>query len=261
MSPASGKPQLGCAWYLTGVCNYDCPYCYDQSKPTRHPVLNMDDVRRVFGDFARARGPLRIAITGGEPTLHPRFREIVSYLDAEGHWLGISTNLSSGAEPFITSICRPADCHINASFHPSRSDVAVFGAEVRSLDDAGFPVSISYVLYPPHVERFEHYLEAMAEVAPGVEFRGAPFVGTYPGRECRGRALPGSRESEPRTCRSGCDYFAILPTGAILRCVQGAPIRGDVWPTVRLNNGPSACPMPRCDCIDMHKLWRDNDDR
>ncbi len=261
MIQASESPQLGCAWYLTGVCNYDCPYCYDQSKPTQHPAISTDDVRRVFGHLVKARGPLRIAITGGEPTLHPRFREILSYLDADGHTIRISSNLSLGAEPFIASVGRPADCRINASFHPSRSDVDRFGAEVRALTDAGFRVRISYALYPPHVGRLEDCRKAMAQAAPGVEFRAAPFVGTYQGREYQGHALPGSREGEARTCRAGRDYFAILPTGAILRCVQGAHLMGDTWPTVRLNDGPAACPVARCDCIDMHELWRDNDDR
>jgi len=266
MPGSDHQRRLGCAWYVTGVCNYACPYCYYAVKPTHHPEIRMADVRAVFGSLAGARGQLDIALTGGEPSLHPLFAELLRYFSGAGHRLLVSTNLTCGSAPFLRGVSEPARCAINASFHPSHADMASFGPEVRRLLDAGFRVRPSYVLYPPHVEARPSYEAALQEHAPSAVLEGMGFVGEYEGRtypeptsthSASAASRPGESEeaSRRRLCRAGCDYFAILADGAIARCVSGVPLRGDKWPRFELSTTPAPCPLDECLCADMHQLW------
>ena len=266
-STGNAKP-LGCAWYLTGVCNYDCPYCYDQAKPQVHPSIRMADVAGVFGALQEARGPLEIALTGGEPTLHPAFGDILAYLSGAGHDLVISTNLSCGPEPFLEAARQPSRCSLNASFHPSHADMREFGPAVRRLLDAGFRVVPSYVMYPPNVEALPRHEAELHAFAPGLAFGRMAFLGEWqgrhyplapqgePGSESPAAGSPGERGAQARYCRAGQDYFAVLWTGEIARCVAGAPLTGDRWPTVRLVDRALPCALD-CHCADMHRLWAD----
>jgi hypothetical protein len=256
------RRRLGCAWYLTGVCNYACPYCYYPTKPTRHPEIRMTDVRAVFGSLAEARGEIDIALTGGEPSLHPLFVDLLRYFSDAGHRLLVSTNLSCGAGPFLRGVPEPARCTINASFHPSHADMASFGPEVRRLLDAGFPVRPSYVLYPPQVEARPTYEAALREHAPQAALEGMAFAGEYEGRTYPQKptgegtcTAPPEQARRGRPCRAGCDYFAILADGTITRCVSGCPLRGEKWPSFELSTTPAPCPLDECLCVDMHHLW------
>ncbi|MBM3499876.1 MAG: radical SAM protein [Armatimonadetes bacterium] len=260
---SSGEPdrRLGCAWYLTGACNYACPYCYDQVKPTRHPRWDMADVRRVFGALTEARGPLDIALTGGEPTLHPLFGEVVAHLSSHGHSLLVSSNLSCGAEPFLRHVADPSRCSVNASFHPSHARMAAFASIVRRLLDAGFGVVPSYVTYPPHLAEKPRHAAELRRVAPETTLSDLTFVGAYegvahpiPAPAAANVALPPA-PPRPRRCRAGADYFAILSDGRVMRCVGPTPLFGDRWPTVRLADGPVPCPQEHCWCTSMHGLW------
>ena len=77
---------------LTTACNYACDHCVDMD------ILNtgiMYDDQKLFDSLAlmRERG-LRsvIVIGGGEPTVYPRFPEVIRHMKALGLKVGIVTN-------------------------------------------------------------------------------------------------------------------------------------------------------------------------
>lgn len=58
---------------ITDACNLRCKHCYiDHSD---HNELSVDQVAKVLGEFEEMQG-LRVLITGGEPLVHSKFREI-----------------------------------------------------------------------------------------------------------------------------------------------------------------------------------------
>jgi hypothetical protein len=220
----------------------------------------MADVDRVFGALAERRGPLQIALTGGEPSLHPAFEALLSYFSRHDHMLLVSTNLSCGPQPFLRAVAHPERCSINASFHPSNANVQLFGQSLQRLAEAGFAVSPSYVLHPPNVASLPRWEERLRGYLPDVSLVGMAFVGDH-----NGVRYPLSPAGAPTTsggppgryCRAGQDYFAILADGTIVRCVEGVPLRGDRWPLVHLNDRPAPCPSSHCFCSSMHHLWVD----
>jgi 7,8-dihydro-6-hydroxymethylpterin dimethyltransferase len=63
---------------ITDHCNLECPICYASSGPSRTGYRPLDQVERMLDAVVRNEGrPDVVQISGGEPTLHPHFFEIL----------------------------------------------------------------------------------------------------------------------------------------------------------------------------------------
>lgn len=80
-------------WTLTDFCNFRCNYCPSSLhsgdfKSGRKPGYPTDDEIRIFLDRLiniHAKGKfLQVCISGGEPTLHPMYEEIINTLHPHG---------------------------------------------------------------------------------------------------------------------------------------------------------------------------------
>lgn len=69
--------------HLSRLCNLSCLHCYSRSGPGVRESLPFELVRRFLAD-ARDQGYEVAAFSGGEPFLHPQFREIVEATRALG---------------------------------------------------------------------------------------------------------------------------------------------------------------------------------
>jgi MoaA/NifB/PqqE/SkfB family radical SAM enzyme len=64
---------------VTNRCNRRCPWCSTCSSPERRTFLDVDAYRASFP----AQGRFQVQLEGGEPTLHPRFQDLVRIARAE----------------------------------------------------------------------------------------------------------------------------------------------------------------------------------
>lgn len=65
---------------ITDRCNLTCPTCYAGSSPTYGRHRTFDEVKQMLDTIVRNEGePDVVQISGGEPTLHPQFFEILDY--------------------------------------------------------------------------------------------------------------------------------------------------------------------------------------
>ena len=63
---------------VTDQCNLRCPTCYAGSGPERQTHRSLEDIERMLDAVVRNEGePDVVQISGGEPTIHPRFWEIL----------------------------------------------------------------------------------------------------------------------------------------------------------------------------------------
>lgn len=63
---------------ITDHCNLRCPICYANSGPARKTSRSVEQVQRLIDAVVRNEGrPDVLQISGGEPTLHPDFFEIL----------------------------------------------------------------------------------------------------------------------------------------------------------------------------------------
>jgi hypothetical protein len=74
---------------ITDYCPYQCPYCYQDSKPTgkQNTGLSLHNIITTLADLK----VFEVAIGGGEPTLSKNFAGIISYCKK----LGITPNFST----------------------------------------------------------------------------------------------------------------------------------------------------------------------
>jgi MoaA/NifB/PqqE/SkfB family radical SAM enzyme len=81
-----------CAFiFLTEQCNYRCRHCYVSAGPENLFHMSMEVFRKTL-DLLRRIGIDDIRLTGGEPTVHPEFFEVVRQAQSTGLRVGIISN-------------------------------------------------------------------------------------------------------------------------------------------------------------------------
>ena len=149
---------------LTRSCNYDCSYC-NQRQDLDRPMFDLSDSKRKVVSNKRRAGkewieglnafPFKddydkLIFSGGEPSLHSEFFDIVSQVKGFRCKI-IVTNLSFEVDRLIAS-CRKENTKVfvQPSFHFEFADFEAFTAKLGRLRAAGLlsnfiPVSIVHL--------------------------------------------------------------------------------------------------------------------
>lgn len=77
---------------LTGDCNFNCKYCNRFKGST-----SIEQLTKFFSTFTRCK---HIQITGGEPTIHPQFKELFTLCRNKADKIGLSTNGTYGIDRY-----------------------------------------------------------------------------------------------------------------------------------------------------------------
>lgn len=65
---------------VTDRCNLTCPTCYAGSSPTYGRHRTLDEIKKMLDTIVKnEKEPDVVQISGGEPTIHPQFFEILDY--------------------------------------------------------------------------------------------------------------------------------------------------------------------------------------
>lgn len=92
-----GVPPLSSFYlYLTSCCNLRCHHCwinpvYEGEALQPGTYVELEALKKGVPE-AKELGLCGAKLTGGEPMLHPQFRDVVSYLVSEGISLSMETN-------------------------------------------------------------------------------------------------------------------------------------------------------------------------
>ena len=71
--------------HLTGRCNLECKHCYMEGSPKRKERLPFEWIEQCLRD-APELGIGSLFLTGGEPIMYPRFRDVARIRCGSG-WL------------------------------------------------------------------------------------------------------------------------------------------------------------------------------
>jgi MoaA/NifB/PqqE/SkfB family radical SAM enzyme len=94
-------------WNLGKRCNYDCSYCPASIHDNSSPHTNIDVLKATIDQLTSLRKPIRLSFTGGEPTVHPKFLELIKYAKYKGvGWISVTTN---GTLPYEFYASLPVD--------------------------------------------------------------------------------------------------------------------------------------------------------
>jgi organic radical activating enzyme len=97
-------------WNLGKRCNYDCSYCPSEIHDNTSPHTNIEILKATVDKLVSLGKSIRLSFTGGEPTVHPDFRELVTYCKFKGiRWISVTTN---GTLPFEFYASLPVDQYV-----------------------------------------------------------------------------------------------------------------------------------------------------
>ena len=65
-------------------CNLRCRYCYAQSGEDSAKIADFNNLKRIISEAKGLGIKSVVVIGGGEPTLHPDFRDLIAYIDSLG---------------------------------------------------------------------------------------------------------------------------------------------------------------------------------
>jgi radical SAM protein with 4Fe4S-binding SPASM domain len=65
-------------------CNLRCRYCYARSGEDSRKVADFNVLKRIISEAKKLGIKSVVVIGGGEPTLYPDFKELISYIDSLG---------------------------------------------------------------------------------------------------------------------------------------------------------------------------------
>ncbi len=147
-----------CGIELFTVCNYRCTYC---SGPRVRKLVRRgrtrEDVDRVIRFFNESGKTWLLSLSGGEPTLHPFFGELINGLKQQ-HYFGFFTNLSFDVERFMELV--PADrvVWMKTALHPE-ADEETFLDKYETLFGFGYQPVLVMVSAPDTFERIRRVAE------------------------------------------------------------------------------------------------------
>lgn len=80
-------------WNLGKRCNYDCSYCPSEVHDSTSPHRGWTNLQDTVDRLTSLGKPIRLSFTGGEPTVHPKFKELIQYCKHAGvKWISVTTN-------------------------------------------------------------------------------------------------------------------------------------------------------------------------
>lgn len=269
MSEIKTRDLISFAWDIHYVCNFRCPYCWFfnnwAQQAQRNLYLSPQEWMVHWGRIHERYGEVRIAITGGEPFLYPRFIELVKALSGL-HIVKITTNMSGDIEKFAREIA-PQRVYLDINFHPVFvKDTDEYIRKTKVLLNAGFDVGVCYLAYPPQLGMLDFYRKRFER--EGINFALAAFWGTYQGKKYpesysdqereiikpflgdikRVEFHLGGKSPRGKLCKAGCRYANIQGDGKVTRCAQyvDSPMGSILDPAFRLYDAPMACEQDLC---------------
>jgi SynChlorMet cassette radical SAM/SPASM protein ScmF len=128
--PEGVPPLTSLYMYISGSCNLACRHCWIepefQAGGNGGQHIPVEYVRKAVRE-AKPLGLRSVKLTGGEPMLHPRFREIVTLLNEEGLSINIETN-GTLLDPDMAAFLKQAK-------HVFFMSVSVDGANAKTHED------------------------------------------------------------------------------------------------------------------------------
>jgi SynChlorMet cassette radical SAM/SPASM protein ScmF len=174
-----GVPPLRSFYlYMSASCNLRCRHCWltpEFSGGKRVPGKTIDPVALLEAVIeAKTLGLCSAKLTGGEPMLHPQFKEIVEMLTAEGLSMNMETNGTLMTQEMahflkekskVNFISVSIDSPVPAEHDAFRGVKGAFDAAVRGLDllvEAGY-TNCQVIMAIHHGNR--HQMEELVNLA------------------------------------------------------------------------------------------------
>ncbi|MEM6533968.1 MAG: radical SAM protein [Myxococcota bacterium] len=193
---------------LTRRCNLRCSYCYNASGPKVTETLDFELAQQILTDAADL-GCIHLDVTGGEPLLHPKWKELLRHARELGFVMTLHTNGVSVkrtavellAEIGLRIVQLSADSHLPELHDRIRGRNGALNATIqaqKSLREAGLHTRIALMAH-------RHNLHTLPEAVAW--FRGELGVSVI-----IDRIVHVGKEVDARTGVTAAEFYeAVVP--------------------------------------------------
>jgi len=175
------------AWVeLTRACNLRCPHCFVEAGAPREVEMPTERILRLLDEWAEM-GVFSVVITGGEPSIHPDFMEIVHHAHELGFTVAIASNGMPLTEKMLADI--PQDDVIisvsldgihGAGAASGESDFEAVTRKLLQIRNSGFNTSIMTTTTHDNVDELSTFMNFAID--NDISLRSVPFVPMGRGR-------------------------------------------------------------------------------
>ena len=135
-------------WNLGKRCNYDCSYCPSSIHDNSSPHTDIEILKATVDKLMTLGKPIRLSFTGGEPCVHPKFQELITYCKFKGiHWISVTTN---GTLPYEFYRILPIDQYV-FSLHLEYDWQRVYNTISKLADKTTFKLIAQIMCHHDHM--------------------------------------------------------------------------------------------------------------
>lgn len=245
-------------------CNFRCFYCVATGLNAT-PVQQMDlaAIERVYRSITEEVVVTALECSGGEPTVHPQFPDLVRLISRYGA-VSFPSNNTQDPKRWLPEETA-SRLMMRSSLHPQAEPrIEQYIDYARYLIDRGVRFTSTFITHPTRAHLIPQYRERFA--AAGIEFVPVPFIGEYEGKSYphahsdEEKALIGLETGErhwphriqPQTnrirdfrgipCISGFRTLHITKDGTLRRCAY------DRRPMPERSKTAEPCRVKHCGC-------------
>ena len=153
------------------MCNYNCIYCYarnlDYFGQKWLKIPNMEQQKSVVDAISKSHLPFNLGLLGGEPTLYPRFHQLLDYIFEKcsrneaystENQIYLVTNGSKSREWF-EKLPQNSNFSVLFSYHPEFCKNSEILESIKSTLNRGIKSKVNIMLHPsqkiwPKIEEF-----------------------------------------------------------------------------------------------------------
>jgi hypothetical protein len=88
------QDKIKIEWNLGKRCNLDCTYCPEYIHDNHSPHTDIEKLKATVAVLNALEAPVRLSLTGGEPSVHPHIEELLTAINAAENitWVSMTTN-------------------------------------------------------------------------------------------------------------------------------------------------------------------------
>ena len=136
-------------WNLGKRCNYDCSYCPSSIHDNSSPHTDIEILKATVDKLATLGKPIRLSFTGGEPCVHPKFQELITYCRFKDiNWISVTTN---GTLPYEFYRILPVDQYV-FSLHLEYNWQRVYSTISKLADKTTFKLIAQIMCHHDHMD-------------------------------------------------------------------------------------------------------------
>jgi MoaA/NifB/PqqE/SkfB family radical SAM enzyme len=136
-------------WNLGKRCNYDCSYCPSSIHDNTSSHTDITTLKSAVDKLMLLGKPIRLSFTGGEPCVHPKFAELVTYCNHVGvSWISVTTN---GTLPYEFYAGLPVD-QLVFSLHLEYDWQRVYNTMSKIAEDKKIKIISQIMCHHDHMD-------------------------------------------------------------------------------------------------------------